>query len=60
MNYLILRGSFNRRVKMKYYLLSEQDVYEICTELEKFLYEMKEVIKSKQLEENEEENEEGS
>lgn len=43
----------------QYYLLSEQDVYEICSELEKFLYEMKEVIKSKQVEE-EEEDEEGS
>lgn len=38
---------------MKYYLLSEQDVHEICTELEKFLYEMKEVIKSKIVEEEE-------
>lgn len=44
---------------MEYYLLSEQDVYEICSELEKFLYEMKEVIKSKKVE-DEKENEEGT
>jgi hypothetical protein len=45
---------------MEYYLLSEQDVYEICSELENFLHELKEVIKSKKVAKEDENNEEGT
>jgi hypothetical protein len=38
---------------MEYYLLSEQDIYEIRVEIENLLYEIMEVIKSKKIQEDE-------
>ena len=38
---------------MEYYLLSEQDIYEIKLEFENLFYEILEVIKSKKVEEDE-------
>lgn len=39
---------------MKYYLLSEQDLYEISLEIETVLYEIKQMIKAKEVIEEEE------
>ena len=39
---------------MEYYLLSEQDIYEIRLEIENLLYEIMEVIKSKKINEEDE------
>lgn len=36
---------------MEYYLLSEQDIYEISLEFENLLYEIIEMIKNKKIEE---------
>lgn len=36
---------------MEYYLLSEQDIYEISLEFENLLYEIIETIKNKKIEE---------
>jgi len=38
---------------MEYYLLSEQDIYEIKLEFENLFYEILELIKSKKVEEDE-------
>ena len=34
---------------MNYYILSEQDIYEIMVDIENFIYELKEKIKEKKL-----------
>jgi len=39
---------------MKYYLLSEQDLYEISLEIEIVLYEIKQMIKAKEVIEEDE------
>ena len=39
---------------MEYYLLSEQDIYEIKLEFENLLYEILEVIKNKKVEDEDE------